>query len=254
MSRLDIHELNRYQYLFLGGILGEALEKKYIGNYLVENCEELKKLGVLNTTYKTLSSKKSAKENAKTLLEILNNHYQKHKKKIILFAHSKACLEAILAIKENKKVYTEIVEKTILTQPPLKGAPYFNKGFTKVLDKTWPGFSCLTKDYYKNEIEEVLIHDQSLKEYIRKNILVIKGYKDNISDVSWIIKLPFLMCKTLGDYSDGLVRLKDQGLEREYYQTITLNIDHSDLYCSTKLSNISSNTRNKIFFQIFNLN
>ena len=137
-------------------------------------------------------------------------------------------------------------------QPPLKGAPYLGKTFNKVLDKSWPGVSCLAKDHYTKELENILIYNQSLNPFIEKNLLIIKSYKESVKDVSWILRVPYLIIKSVGYNSDGLVRYKDQSMRIERYQHMTLNLDHSDLFCSGKFSNLSTNARSGIINNILN--
>lgn len=247
---LHLENKNIYQFLFLGGILGEVLEKKYIGNYLKENCDLFKENGINNTTYKTLPSKRSAKDNSIILLSLIEKLVRKTTKKIIIFAHSKACLEVLLALKADHELFKKSVHKIILTQPPLKGAPYFKSYHSKILDRVWPGFSCLTQNYYKEDIQDVLIKNPKYESYIEENLLIIKGYKENFKNVSWIIKLPYSLCRSLGDHSDGLVRIQDQEIEIEKYNSILLQLDHSDLYCSNRLSNLSKASRKEVFTKL----
>jgi len=250
MLKLSRSEVNNYQYLFLGGILGEVLELSYVGNYLKENKQLFLISGIKHVDYKTLSSKNCAATNASELLEIIKKIHFKNKKKVVIFAHSKGTLETILAMGQGSRVFLDSVHKVILTQAPLDGAPYIPKLIGKVLKPFWPGLQSLSKSNYQKDFTNILVRNNELQDFIKNDLLMIKGYKTDFSNVSWIIKAPFLLTRMTGHMSDGLVRYQDQCFHTENYQQITLNIDHSDLFCSSRLSNLDNKSRREIFAQL----
>ena len=72
-------DANQYQYLFLGGILGEILELPFIGNYLKVNKEILENEGISDIDYRTLSSLRLAHKNAIELNKIIESKFIRKK-------------------------------------------------------------------------------------------------------------------------------------------------------------------------------
>jgi hypothetical protein len=239
--------INEFQYLFLGGICGEILEPNFVGNYLFENKKMFEMAGVQDITCKTLSTYNCADTNSNILIKLIEEIHLKHNKKIILFAHSKGTLETILTLGKHSKSFLSKIHKAILTQPPLNGVPYIPKAFKKIFKPLMPGVHCLTENNYKDQLNEILLERSDLRDFVTKKLLVIKGHKSEFLDVSWTLKIPYLVNKLTKRKTDGLLSIEDQTFHTEDYHNITLNIDHSDLFCSSKVSNISNHTRKRIF-------
>ena len=246
-------EANDYQYLFLGGILGELIGLPFAGNYLGINKSILKKLGVRNIECMTLNSYKNAEENAENLTIHINRLYKKHKKPLVIMAHSKACLETILSMMNHMTVFEDKVAKIICVQPPFQGSSIFEKyDFLKHINPYWPGLKCLEANYYSELFEKKLVPNQAAQSYMKENLLVIRGYKAKSRDVSWIIRPSHFMMKRTGHLNDGLVKLKDQMIPFAEYREIVMDMDHSDLFTSTFLSNRDDNYRKKVLSDLVN--
>lgn len=244
-------EVNHYQFLFFGGILGEILELPFVGNYLKENKKILSELGIKTVHHHTLSSMKSAHTNSQTILDLIQKYYKKNRKPIILFCHSKGCLEVLLAIGEDLKGFKKCVHKIICVQPPFQGASVTDFVGMKQLSYLWPGLFCLKKNYYTEKLENDLVNDQENHAYLQKHVLVIRGHHPYQSDVSWIIRPSHFFLKNAGA-SDGLVHLADQAIPEAKYHQITLEMDHSDLFTSNLLSNKSNHFRRELMAKLIN--
>ncbi len=253
MSNLSKKQLNEFQYLFLGGIVGEVLSLPFVSNYLNENERILRQKGVEDIKTMTLNSLLSAETNAQKLEKILENQYHLNQKKIILFAHSKGALETILCFKKNLNLFEKTVHKVILVQPPFKGSELLGPRTGSLFKIVWPGLHCLKKNHYSDSIESIFNHQHS-DDHIRfskNSFLVIKGAKNKTRDVSWILKSPHSLYRFKNKKSDGLVDIHSQSLSNEDFMTsVSLEIDHSDLFCSNKLSNLSDKKREELFLSI----
>jgi hypothetical protein len=243
-------QANSYSYLFLGGILGEILEHPLIGNYLRENEKILRELDIKDIDCLTLNSLKSAKTNSETLVKIINDRFEQNGKKTILFAHSKACLEVMIALIENTEIFEMKVQHVVCVQPPFAGSALLDNFAIRPFMKIWPGLECLKKDYYLEYFEKKVNSD--LEKYINNKLLVIKGHHPRPQEVSWIIRTPHYLMKKLGLENDGLVALNEQKLPWHNYKEMTLEIDHSDLFTSERLSGKKTEFRRKMMIELIN--
>ena len=246
-------EANDYQYLFLGGIMGEFLSLPFVGNYLKVNRKILRNLGVKHIECLTLNSYKSACDNSNTVVTVINRLYKKHKKPLVIMGHSKACLELVIGMIDHLPVFQDKVKKVICVQPPFRGSSVFEKyDFLKHVNPIWPGLKCLQANHYSDLFAEKLIPNKEAQNYMRDHLLVIRGFKENSRNVSWIIRPSHFVMKRTGNHSDGLVKLKDQVIPFAEYKEIIMDMDHSDLFTSTLLSNRSDEYRKKIMGDLIN--
>lgn len=243
---------HNYQYYLLGGILGEILELPFVGNYLKENEQLLRDLGVEDIRALTLSSLRSAEVNARTLLRLMREDYQNLGKKIVIFAHSKACLEVLLALCEDHDFFDEAVERIVCVQPPFQGSVYLENKFLRPVLKIWPGLRSLRHHEYTDVFVDDLVYHDDRSTYLRDRLLVIRAYKSRSRDVSWILKPTHFLMRRRGDMSDGLVPFDDQDLPFADYEELILEMDHSDLFTSTRLSNRDSDFRRKLMVDLIN--
>lgn len=243
---------NDYQYLFLGGILGEILELPFVGNYLKENKAILEEEGLTDVDYKTLSSLRSAHRNARELNELIESKYLKNRKKIILFCHSKACLEVMVAIKRDVLLFQKMVHRVICVQPPFQGSSMMNTFPLKQATKAWPGLKSLSQNFYSDFFQEELVKNEEKHEYIKKHLLVIRSYRSRSRDVSWIIRPSHFIMKRTGNLGDGLVNYEEQIIPNAEYEEKVMEMDHSDLFTSGILSNMSSEFRKGLMHDLVN--
>lgn len=243
---------NNYQYLFLGGILGEVLELPIVGNYLKENEKILCEMGVTDIKCLTLNSINSAHRNAKKLVEIMQKEYSQKNKKFIIFSHSKACLETLLALKRDFSFFNKTVERIICVQPPFKGSDVLDNPVFSPLLKAWPGLRSLKKDFYTDHLQKGLVENKEHHQFLKERVLVIKTYKRLSRDVSWIIRPVHFVMKRSGAKSDGLLKLNEQVLPFAEYSEITMELDHSDLFTSERLSKKNKEFRKDMMVQLIN--
>lgn len=244
-----------YNYLFLGGILGEILSLPFVGNYLKINLTILNHLGVpkeqLSQT--TFSSFSSSEVNAKKILKACKQNFRKNGKKTIVVAHSKAGVEVLLCVLQDLAESKAYIHKVICSQAPFRGSSLFVNRQKTLFDLLSynllkslcfiPGVKCLDRDYYTDLISEQIMTDKETRDFIQDHFLVIRSYKTNPAEVSWILKLSYLSMAKSNQYSDGLVTNRDQIIPYAKYREITLDIDHSDLFTSPLLSTKSNTFR-----------
>jgi hypothetical protein len=245
-------EANNFHYIFLGGILGEILELSIVGNYLKENEKILKEMGMDHVNYYTLNSINSAHKNSKKLLDILSTHFLKTNKKFIIFAHSKACLEVLVALKRNFNFFNNCVERIICVQPPFQGSETLEIPVLNPLLKAWPGLNSLRKNFYSELFQEELVNNPERHAYMKERLLVIKAYKRNSRDVTWILRPVHFVMKRTGNKSDGLLKLSEQEIEGAQYSEVVMEMDHSDLFTSTKLSKKNNEFRKTMMISLIN--
>lgn len=246
-------EAHHYQFLFLGGILGEFLELPFVGNYLKENVAILKELGVEHVDFKTLSSLKSADSNSYELNELIESKYIKNKKKIILFCHSKACLEALHALEKDLLLFEKCVHRIICVQPPFLGSKLLKSGAVKKVSTIWPGLKSLTEGHYRSFYEEKIAANAAINQYLKERLLVVKGSSTRSRDVAWIIRPShFLMKRFSGAKNDGLVGLQEQTIPNVEYAETQLEMDHSDLFTAGILSGKDNAFRTNVMRDLIN--
>jgi sterol desaturase/sphingolipid hydroxylase (fatty acid hydroxylase superfamily) len=248
-----IDELNQYQYLFLGGILGEILELPFVGQYFRPNRDILIANGVCpkSICIKTPNSLKSAQDNIPKLKKLVQNLYRENGgKKIIVFAHSKACLEAFFLLEALADERESMIQSVICSGATFNGSPLFNRRhnhwfdtfsyyFIKWGSKVIPGTSCLAPGHYSAKIKQLAEHNKTLRAFIKERFLIIKGHKQAPQSVAPILKLSHHILALAGHKNDGLVAYQDQYLPYFDYTELDLIMDHSDLYTAnlTMMSN-----------------
>lgn len=245
-------DANNYQYLFLGGILGEILELPFVGNYLKVNKEILEKEGITDIDYRTLSSLRSAHKNAIELNEIIESKFIRNKKKLIIFCHSKACLEVLLGLKRDVLLFKKTVHKIICVQPPFKGSTMMGSLPLKQVSKIWPGLNSLNKDFYTEFFQDEIVNNEEKHSYIKNHLIVVRGYRKRSRDVSWIIRPSHFVMKRTGTMTDGLVSYEEQVIPNAEYKEHSMEMDHSDMFTSGLLSGMTADFRKKMMVDLIN--
>ena len=72
-------------------------------------------------------------------------------------------------------------------------------------------------------------------------------------DVSWVIRPIHFIFKRTGSQSDGLLKLSEQVLPFAQYTDIMLEMDHSDLFTSHRLSNQDCEFRKNLMVNLINM-
>ena len=245
-------DANHYQYLFLGGILGEILELPFVGNYLKVNKEILEKEGITHIDYKTLSSLRSAHKNAIELNEIIESKFIKNKKKLIIFCHSKACLEVLLGLKRDILLFKKTVHQIICVQPPFMGSTMMGSLPLRQVSRVWPGLNSLNKNFYTDFFQNEIVNNEEKHNYIKDHLLVVRGYRKRSRDVAWIIRPSHFVMKRTGTMTDGLVSYEEQVIPNAQYKEQSMEMDHSDLFTSGLLSNMTADFRKKMMVDLIN--
>lgn len=244
---------NNYQYFFLGGIMGEILELPIVGNYLKENERILREMGIQDIHCLTLNSINSAHRNAKKLVDILKREFEHREKKIIIFSHSKGCLEVLLALQREYDFFDKAVERIICVQPPFQGSEVLNTSIFKPLLRAWPGLNSLRKNFYTDLFQEELVEREDRHKFLKEKVLVVRTFKPRSRDVSWVIRPIHFIFKRTGSKSDGLLKLSEQVLPFAEYTDMILEMDHSDLFTSHRLSNLDDDFRKNLMVNLINM-
>ncbi|MFZ4715670.1 MAG: hypothetical protein ACOYL6_18245 [Bacteriovoracaceae bacterium] len=253
-------ELNQFQYIFMGGIMGEILALPFVGNYLKVNQTLLSYMGIEDVDCYFPNSFMAAEKNADVIQEYLSELFAVKKKKFIIFCHSKACLEILFSLINHFPLFEKMVEKVICVNPPFQGSSLFDNhkkhwfGRTtypllRTVSEVWPGLKCLEKGTYADKLTQGINGNLAIKAWAKEKLLVVTGAKQDSSDVSWVIRLSHEMMGK-NEPSDGLVKLTDQILPDVEYKKLHLNMDHSDFFTSTNLSNKNDKYREHVLFEI----
>lgn len=226
-------DVNRYQYIFIGGILSEVLCKRSFGNYFQLNIEHLNTLGA-NHCFKYIpGSFKTAAQNSQEFKQYLIQQSKVYKKEIIIIAHSRGGQEALMTLLNNPAfMELNIVRHTFLIQSCLDGTPLINillngpTGFIlnkiKSVVALQDGFY---QNFYKKKIYKLTARQKRL---FQERVHIIRTNQPNPKSVSPILKLGHHLLKKAGHHSDGLIPLDHQGFKYMKLKTLTYQADHSD--------------------------
>jgi len=119
---MDSLNLERYQFVFVGGILGEMLKLNFVASYFEDSKKILQSLGAQETYIYQPNSLYAAQENSHQLVSFLNRLYKTNQKKIVLICHSKGCLEALASLARYPAIMDRVIQKVFCVQPPFKGS------------------------------------------------------------------------------------------------------------------------------------
>ncbi|MBY0516554.1 MAG: hypothetical protein K2P81_06590 [Bacteriovoracaceae bacterium] len=256
--------LDQYQYLFVGGILGEFLSLPFVASYFKETEKLLKDQGANHVKIFFPHSFKTAEANVAELNSKIEKLWNTNNKPIILFCHSKGCIEAVLGLIENPALFSQSVQRVFCVQPPFKGATITEKRpgvkMSKVLNRAfragslvWPGLRSLKKDAYTSHFENLAETRVDLRHLIEEKIVTVKAAKFEIDKVAWILKLSHQILWQGGDHTDGLLALRDQEMPGFKVKEVTIPMDHSDLFTSKQISNESYLFKANVLEQLMTL-
>ncbi len=256
--------LNHYQYLFVGGILGEILASKHVGSYFEETAQLLRAEGAKDVHLHFPNSLRSAEANARELVCLIQSLASSGPKKLILFCHSKGCLEALLALIEAPQLFEASVHRIFCVQPPFSGSSLMERrpGLkrSRVLSaafrsgaKVWPGLRSLQKDAYTSLFRETAARSPSTAKLIERLVITVKGAKFERERVAWILKLSHRILNAYGESTDGLLSLRDQELPGFKVKELKVPMDHSDLFTSAKISKENLEFKRQVLTQMLSL-
>ena len=247
---MDSLNLKKYQFVFVGGILGEMLKLNFIASYFEDSKKILMDLGAREVSIYQPNSILSPEENSRDLVTYLNALYKTHGKKVILLCHSKGCLEALFSLIKYPNLMNRMVHKIFCVQPPFKGSvltDYYSKTF-KVGSTLWPGLKCLGRNSMRDSIEKI---PNETKKLIESKMIIVKGTKPE--RIAWILKVSHRKLAKRGVVSDGLLALEDQELEGFNISKIQIPMDHSDLFTSKTITNASIQFKNQVMLNLMQL-
>ncbi len=239
--------LDQYQYLFVGGILGELLSLPFVASYFRETEALLRARGARHVTIYQPHSFRSAEDNAEALTREVMRLWKAHGKQIILFCHSKACLEAVLAMIARPGVFETSVHRVFCVQPPFRGASLIERRpgvtTTRVVSrvysassKVWPAIRCLRKNAYTSRFERLARTRPDLQKLIEEKVVTVKGAKYQSERVAWVLKFSYGLLREGGEEADGLLSLRDQEMPGFKVREVKIPMDHSDLFTSASIS------------------
>jgi hypothetical protein len=88
--------------------------------------------------------------------------------------------------------------------------------------------------------------------FLRDRVTVVRTYKAKSRDVAWVIRPVHFVMKRTGLRSDGLLTLDEQTISRAPYRELVLEMDHSDLFTSSRLSREDSEFRKSLMVTLIN--
>ena len=233
--------LNQYQYLFVGGILGELLALPFVASYFRETEELLRTRGAQHVAIYQPHSFRSAEDNAQSLLGEIERLYRLNGKQIVLFCHSKACIEAVLALISRPGIFEKMVQRVFCVQPPFRGTSITTqRAVSRVYSassKVWPAIRCLRKNAYTSRFERLARTRPDLSRLVEEKVVTVKGAKSEAGRVAWVLKFSYHLLSESGEATDGLLALSDQDMPGFKVRSVTLPMDHSDLFTSKLISN-----------------
>jgi hypothetical protein len=239
---------SQYQYLFVGGILGEFLSFSFVASYFKETQSLLEAQGAKNVSIYQPNSFKTAEDNARELSAEITRLWQTHGQQVILFCHSKGCLEAMFSLIEKPELFRTAVHRVFCVQPPFKGSSLTEKRpgvmRSRVVNrayrasaKVWPGIRCLKKNAYTSYFEKMARTRSDIVALVEEKVVTVKGAKYDAERVAWILKVSHQLLWQGGNETDGLLSLRDQEMPGFNVREVKIPMDHSDLFTSSKISN-----------------
>lgn len=255
---------NQFQYLFVGGILGEVLALPFVASYFKDAQDILHRLGARDVAAYYPNSYRSAEENARALAREVQRRTQRSPKPLVLFCHSKACLEVVLSLSENPELYRTHVRRVFCVQPPFKGSSLTERRpgvkRSRIVHRVfrtsaavWPGLRSLAKDRYTAHFEELARTRPALVELMRDKVVTVRGFKPQQAHVASILKVSHGVLERCGMRTDGLLALDDQELPGFEVPVVELEMDHSDLFTSSIVSNEGVEFRSQALSQLLRL-
>lgn len=238
----------QYQYLFVGGILGEVLSLPFVASYFKETQELLKSQGAQHVAIYQPNSFKTAEDNAQDLTAEISRLWQTNGRPVILFCHSKGCLEAMFSLMESPDLFRTAVHRVFCVQPPFQGSSLTERRpgvmRSRVVNrvyrasaKVWPGIRCLKKNVYTAYFERMAKTRKDLSALIEEKVVTVKAAKYDTERVAWILKVSHNLLWHGGNETDGLLSLRDQEMPGFKVREVKIPMDHSDLFTSSKISN-----------------
>lgn len=254
----------QFSYIFVAGFLNEA-----IPHYFTDNIATLKKNGVPEDSILTIYPPSSVRlePNAEMIRTALVDLYNKNSKPQVVVAHSRACIESLLAALQFHTDLSDVVHRWILIQGPMKGSPvvdYMVEHPEVILpDERMPFLQriCLNASFQIRKLLSYKIED-GLQGMLTENIektLKLHAREDSIANLSpkiWYITSatnPEIMADAIrctGFYlnayygpNDGLVPKDNQSLVWIGNVLTHLDADHATLTNKWPVSNKETNIR-----------
>jgi hypothetical protein len=255
---------SQYQYLFVGGILGEVLSLSFVASYFKETQSLLEAQGAKHVTIYQPNSFKTAEDNARELSAEITRLWQTNGQQVILFCHSKGCLEAMFSLLESPDLFRTAVHRVFCVQPPFKGSSLTEKRpgvlRSRIVNrayrasaKVWPGIRCLKKNAYTSYFEKMSQNRSDLVALVAEKVVTVKGAKYDAERVAWILKVSHQLLWQGGNETDGLLSLRDQEMPGFKVQEVKIPMDHSDLFTSAKISNEDRAFKSRVLNQLLSL-
>lgn len=264
-KQLQAH-LQKRHIVFIDGIANELAS--LAGNYFTDNIAAIQELGI-GHTHLSPPSGRPILENAHWLYEELRQIYAKEQQPLILIAHSKGGVEALLAVLNFPELLTSnIIEKVVLIQAAIGGAeligkinPFLYFGpieflYGNGLDSLKPAETQKSIQHAFRTFETYLkLHSKNSKKYEEKfrwfsnKVYFVRAAHDEDEDLSLGLKSVLFFCHEGLSFSsahDGILHTADQKLPDEYTFGTDLGIlaaDHIELVISGLFAHSDSQTR-----------
>jgi hypothetical protein len=251
--------LQKNQVLFIGGIIGEILASKNIGDYFSPNIEALEQYERYSQCSRFMpSSLNSSHDNAYLLKEKIVELVEDRQKPVILFCHSRACLEAILCLSRYPWLMQQgLISQIVLLQGCLGGSKIVEKLYQTPLRRLlnqWPGLKSLLPGIHSDEIDSWLnCLDEEMTNELKKRLFVIATSKRDSNEVSWILRPTHKLLSQICGDNDGLLPISSQTHPKLPCHQQWLEADHADFVTGSRLSRLTPKQREDFTLDIFTL-
>lgn len=251
-----------YQYVFIGGILGEILSLPGAGSYFKTNMNYIKSQFDSVDCYRYMPfSLSTSKSNAAKIEHYIEKLVEKNKKPVCIIAHSKACQETLyLALSSPELVMKEKIAGIIFVQGSFLGSSLVNillgeqrelsrcYKLTSLLLSIFPSVKNLKLDAMKDDFR-ILVGklSEDEKTVLQSKMINIVSTHVPGTKLSPVLKLGYYYySKHFKVDSDGLLAIKQQEIPFENIRKLEWRGDHSHHFTSFPVTSSTIEHRNEV--------
>jgi endonuclease/exonuclease/phosphatase family metal-dependent hydrolase len=244
------------QVVAVGGILGEVLALRWLGNYM--KCLEPVFSRILPAaTFKIVQSRffHSVDFGGERVANTVRDTYLFQGRRSVLIGHSRGALECLSAIVKNPDlIRLEMIEKIILLAPPIKGTPVSD--FLALWLRRLTGIRVRALDELRTNFfsdSNWTTGDPVLQARIRSITHLIR-YQAPVSELCWALTLPGKLLARLNAPNDGMTPVLSQTLPWSPEIQTTRPVHHGFDTCEATLSPSRMDEKVRVFSELLAIN